>query len=127
MGRYAYFNTGFDYKFAFGIQESDDILHFGGKVDRESLVVEWTPEDKPFIMSQLESFGEGFVIPDFESFEKSSVGTLELYLQEYLRKAPTRLFEYAGDPVDDIACFTLGCVIYHQLLYKSDLSARYEY
>jgi hypothetical protein len=109
------------------VQESDDILHFGGEVDRERLVATWTPADKPFIMTQLESFGEGFVIPDFESYEKSSVGTLELYLQEYLRKSPSRLLEYAGVPLEDTACFTLGCVIYHQLLYKSDLSARYEY
>lgn len=30
MGRYAYFSTGFQYKFAIGVQPSSDILAFGG-------------------------------------------------------------------------------------------------
>jgi hypothetical protein len=126
MGRYAYFNTGFDYKFAFGIQESSDILYYGGKADQENYTVSWSPDDKEFILSQLRSFGEGFTIPDFDSIEKSPAGTLEIYMKEIYDKTPGRLLEYAGDPLEDIACFALGCIIYHQLLYKPDLSARYE-
>ena len=31
MGRYAFFNTEYEYKFAFGVQDSCDILLFGGE------------------------------------------------------------------------------------------------
>jgi hypothetical protein len=31
MGRLAYFSTGFEYKFAFALQESSDMREFGGQ------------------------------------------------------------------------------------------------
>ena len=139
MCRYAYFNTNFVYKFAFGIQPSYDMLCFGGQSRTSSLLpqlssfkedvektgtlergvseVYWEEKDREFILSQLSSFGEAFMIPDFEQYEKTVAGTFELFNDS------TRLLAEE----DDIACFTLGCLIYHQLLYRPDLNVRYEY
>lgn len=45
MGRYAFFSTGFEYKFWFGLQNSLDILNFGGTSRNsrgEDGAIEWT-------------------------------------------------------------------------------------
>ena len=99
MGRYAFFNTEYEYKFAFGVQDSSDILLFGG-IGEEGIHT-WTQEDKTYILQKLISI-------DFEKYEKNVHGTyaLEGDVSDYTQK--------------------LGCVIYHQLLYIDELTCEYE-
>ena len=64
MGRYANFNTGFGYKFVFGLQSSADIMTFGGRIleydechDDEFRSVymmhEWSQQDKEYIFDKF--------------------------------------------------------------------------
>jgi hypothetical protein len=125
MGRFATFNTGFEYKFAFGIQPSEDITTFGGEVndtddDEYNSYYSghiWREEDKENVLNCLNQFGEGFVLPHFERYEKSLEGTNEMLSSEP--------FSYDKDNVY-IHRFVLGCLIYHQLLYEPNLSVEYE-
>ena len=116
MGRYAFFNTDFEYKFSFGVQPSDDIELFGGVVSKDYSEMDnrmehtWTSKDKPFILEKLKKLED--INIDFEKYEKNLKGTQEL----------------RNDLYDiDIHCTTLlGCLIYHQLLYTADLICDYE-
>ena len=128
MGRYANFNTGFKYKFVFGVQPSDDITQFGGDLnDTDDAEYNsyysghvWKDEDKNKIMSILKDFGEGFVVPDFSRYETSVEGTYVMYynlLEEIIEH---------NSKVEEFFKFVLGCLIYHQLLYESYLSVQYE-
>ena len=99
MGRYAFFNTEYEYKFAFGVQDSSDILLFGG--EGEEGCHTWTQEDKTYILKNLMPI-------NFEKYEKNVHGTyaLEADISDHTQK--------------------LGCVIYHQLLYIDELTCEYE-
>ena len=102
MGRYAFFNTEFEYKFAFGVQESSDIQLFGGL--GEEGIHEWSDYDKKYISKLLEDLHI-----DFEAYEKTLDGT------------------YALENDLDIHCtLKLGCLIYHQLLYTDALMCTYD-
>jgi len=101
MGRYAFFNTEFEYKFAFAMQDSSDIKLFGG-VGEEGLRT-WTQDDKIYIYELLKK------ICDFEAYEKNLDGTYAL--QHDLTMDYT---------------IKLGCLIYHQLLYTDVLSCTYD-
>lgn len=121
MGRYAFFNTTFEYKFAFAIQPSSDMLMFGGsevqtKYD-EDFGHSWTKEDLPEIMETLKIISKFccIPIPKFESYEKSLEGT------KIMRN---ELDKQIKDPLD--YRFLLGCLIYHQLTYKEPLTVEYE-
>jgi hypothetical protein len=120
MGRYAFFNTGMEYKFWFAIQNSSDILAFGGEGngDYEDAKHEWTSDDLEYIHAKLVICAKenSLTLPDFTKFEKSLDGTYEIYELE---------FECVDEKI--AAYFTLGCVIYHQLLYTPTLKARYEW
>jgi hypothetical protein len=126
MGRYAFFNTKFEYKFRFGVQESSDMLSFGGEQTYESLNYgyfdhKWQEQDKYRILKELQSFC-GFLtetLPDFESYEKNKNGTYNLSRDLY------KLYDEIQEE-EFIARFILGCCIYHQLLYKTDLEVQYE-
>lgn len=113
MGRYAFFNTEFEYKFSFGIQPSDDIELFGGYITRDYNIDDncmehtWTSEDKSFIVCQINSYNI-----NFEIYEKNLKGTQQLY-------------HYLCDTISN-STIRLGCVIYHQLLYTPVLTCRYE-
>jgi hypothetical protein len=112
MGRYAFFNTEFEYKFGFGVQNSNDILEFGGEVIEYMNdgygSIQWTKDDKEFILNELKDYDvdESF----FDKYEKNLSGTYELY--------STRIDDYKK---------MLGCVIYHQLLYTDFLKCDFEW
>ena len=121
MGRYAFFNTGFEYKFTFAVQESHDILTFGGNynMDDDDPGIEWVAdEDLTGILEKLREIEEGHAI-DFEKFSKDLDGTHDL--MDHLR-------DLSKETVDGVvhARYRLGCLIYHQLLYTPELSADFE-
>jgi hypothetical protein len=128
MGRYAFFNTGFEYKFRFGVQPSEDIRTFGGRMCHEKYEGgdfhhEWEKRDKKYILEELEPLRESLCIEpiDFEQFEKTVEGTYELSNRLYsLLEKNTVYYE------DVVLRFRLGSLIYHQLLYTDKLSAHYE-
>jgi len=101
MGRYAVFNTEFEYKFAFGAQASGDIQLFGG-IGEEGFH-EWTQDDKKYILDNLS------VSVDFEKYEKTLDGTYALKNDLHI--------DYTQ---------MLGCLIYHQLLYTDELTCEYD-
>lgn len=124
MGRWAFFNTGFEYKFAFGSQSSDDIRIFGGinNNDYDDPQHGWTSSlDLDMVKQRLETVAEitSNTLPDWDTFEKNRKGTEDLreYLREYGDKKEHGKFSYT---------FFLGCLIYHQLLYTPKLCVRYE-
>ena len=122
MGRYAFFNTGFEYKFVFALQPSEDILKFGGT---PTFVYEgdhkhnWTIVDQKLIENKLRDLEDalGLQPMKFELYEKSSSGTGELRYN---------LWEMNVKNEGLFATYTLACILYHQLLYKLDLSCTYE-
>lgn len=127
MGRYAFFATGFEYKFRFGVQESEDIRRFGGVVSYETysdtgdLTHTWTLEDIPLIEEELKRTLEWLPIPplDITRYEKNLQGTYHLIRDLYDL--------YKGDHNEEIvARYILGTCIHHQLLYAEVLSAEYE-
>ena len=117
MGRYAFFNTDFEYKFGFGYQNSSDILLFGGKYDGDETVT-WSKEEQFSVLDKLEHFP--YDLPDFEKFEKNIHGTSELdwYIEENNKN--TQNYEL-------LSRFILGCLIYHQLSYEPNLTAHFEW
>jgi hypothetical protein len=122
MGRYAYFSTGFEYKFAFAIQDSEDIMLFGGvgnfMHEEKEPYHEWEKErDFEYIARQLKKLDIKEV--DFEQYTKNTDGTealwtelCELYKQDFDKKI--------------VAKFILGCLLYHQLMYTETLNVTYE-
>ena len=127
MGRYANFNTGVEYKFAFGIQPSEDMTTFGGMVNDtddeqyNSYYAGHLWEDKEEVFCYLVKFDKEFVLPNFEKYEKSMEGTYKMLSDE-----PFHFNEDKEENKENICRFILGCVIYHQLLYQSNLSVTYE-
>lgn len=126
MGRYAFFNTSVEYKFRFGIQDSEDIRKFGGVGSYEGYESEysshsWNQSDKETIEEELKRLLEwiGIDLVDFSTYEKNSKGTQQLYSDMYDL--------YHKDYNEEvIARYILGCLIYHQLLYTESLQADYE-
>ena len=124
MGRYAFFNTGFEYKFTFAVQPSEDILKFGGtptfsyEGDNKHT---WTIVDRPRILNTLKDLEESldFCPMNFDRYEKNLDGTnnLRYYLWE---------ITVPESDVELFATYRLGCLIYHQLLYKLELNCTYE-
>lgn len=115
MGRYAFFNTGVEYKFRFGIQSSYDMMEFEGKSykgeDDDSLIHKWKKTDQELIKETLNIFG---IDIDINKFSNDIHGTYELkcYLIDKMK-------------ITDYTCI-LGYIIYHQLQYTDDLSVNYE-
>lgn len=124
MGRYAFFNTGLEYKFAFGIQNSEDIQLFGGIHNDETDEPQhaWSAAlDAKTVLARIEQICSlsHYNLPIWDEVPATVTGTYELkerILNKYLNKASEKLFY----------TFLLGCLIYHQLLYKDNLLARYE-
>jgi len=125
MGRYAYFNTGFEYKFAFAVQSSDDILYFGGQQDTYinevgmGFITWKMNEDLSLILSELESMAKEVErpLPNFDGYDYTIGGTYNLkhFLSGVLD------FDYILS-----YRFLLGCLIYHQLLYIPTLTVSFE-
>lgn len=131
MGRYAFFSTGLEYKFAFASQESEDIRLFGGVVatGKYDLLYgkyrhEWNQKkDSETILQTLKSYtlDTELPFPDFTSFEASLEGTYKLKGWFYDHRH--KFYEWLSG---DANTFELGCLIYHQLSYTPNLSAGYE-
>lgn len=124
MGRYVFFDTGFDYKFRFGVQQSEDILIYGGKTfaDEEALFQRWTHNDNNSIMYILNNIEDEYDIDamDFDKYEQTLQGT------SLLRKDLRNMEDDFMDIEEDYCRYTLGCLIYHQLQYRNPLVAQFE-
>jgi hypothetical protein len=128
MGRYAFFNTDFEYKFRFGVQKSADMRSFGGRICHEKydggdLYHEWDKKDIPFILEELNGLRGWLGIEpiQFEKYEKTLEGTQQLSLDLYkLLEGDTKYSE------ETVVRFRLGSLIYHQLMYTDKLTVQYE-
>ena len=115
MGRYAFFNTGVEYKFKFAIQCSGDMLEFFGVSyygrDEDSLIHKWKKTDAILIKEMLDSIP---IVEDLDltKFENNIKGTYDLK-------------HYLEDKSNNYTCI-LGYLIYHQLQYIDELSVDYE-
>lgn len=127
MGRYAFFTTGFEYKFRFGVQDSSDILTFGGvgcgapNPDRDYYWVEWNQSDTTKIEESLKDLEQNLEMKplNLSTYALNLQGTYALCHDLYA------LYEIY-QPQETVAQYILGCLIYHQLLYAKELSAHYE-
>lgn len=122
MGRYAFFSTGFEYKFAFGIQNSEDILKFSGFQTTE-ITMKWVNTDADFILKRLHQIETVFGWPefDFSEFPKDVDGTGDIYsidLRPLLEKCTNSTYVYQ---------YLLGLCIYHQLQYTETLTCSFEW
>lgn len=125
MGRYAFFNTGLEYKFCFGLQTSRDILSFGGyyNMKHDDPQIEWDVEEElEGILEKLREIEAVTQWPklDFDKFSKNCDGTEELRSYLWEQEDAVR-----GIPKDKVR-YHLGCLIYHQLLYTPQLSAHFD-
>ena len=122
MGRYCFFNTGYEYKFTFAVQPSEDILKFGGTptfVYEGDHKHQWSIVDRKLILNKLRDIESALQISalNFDLYEKTIRGTSALRHE---------LFGLQTDNAELKATYTLGCILYHQLLYKLDLDCTYE-
>jgi hypothetical protein len=88
MGRYAFFSTGLEYKFAFATQDSGDILKFGG-FQTSDCEIKWISSDADFILKRLRQMEKVFGWPefDFAKISKDVDGTEELATEDGMRNA----------------------------------------
>ena len=123
MGRYAFFNTDYEYKFAFAIQDSEDIQRFGGQdvSTSDELAHSWTTEDIETIREELRDYEEHYDIklPKVEDFPNTLEGT------QKIRWAMDELNKNTGN-WNTYYSALLGLLILHQLQYEPNLHAHYE-
>lgn len=125
MGRYAFFSTDLEYKFAFGCQPSEDIQEFGGRElpdDRDDHARhEWSAADIEPIRESLQDFEEhyGIKIPPIDNYPKNLDGTHAIRRDMYdmNRTCNAGATYYTA---------LLGALILHQLLYEPNLTVSYE-
>jgi hypothetical protein len=122
MGRYAFFNTGLEYKFTFGVQPSRHILDFGGTFIGEGegyYIHTWSQNDSSALLDQLRGLEDLLGLPEveFEKFSKDLNGTYSIV---------NAIWEYLDLDSEEHCRYQLGCLIYHQLLYEANLRADFE-
>jgi hypothetical protein len=119
MGRYAFFNTGLEYKFTFALQKSSDILKFGGMPDSKEYSHRWSRNDQTMILGRVRDMEDVLGLPEmkFELYEKTLDGTHTLRHD---------LWDIVVADAELFSTYSLGCLIYHQLLYTEGLTCRYE-
>ena len=122
MGRYAFFNTGFEYKFTFAVQPSEDMLKFGGTpefVYEGNHKHSWCIVDRNLILGKLRDIEIALGLPtmNLDIYEKNLRGTSTLRYY---------LWNNVLSEKELYSTYTLGCLLYHQLLYKLDLNCTYE-
>ena len=121
MGRYAFFNTGVEYKFVFGRQSSGDMMQFGGTAyygrDESEAMHHWIKEkDLDDMKNKLKNYDGTDGIEELDilipKYENNIQGTYKL----------------KSDLLDKTNNFTyiLGCIIYHQLQYTDVLEVNFE-
>ena len=80
-------------------------------------IITWSVDDIPKILVKIHNLAENwyFELPNFSDYSRDEEGTSKLYhyLHDHSR---TREHE----------AIRLGCIIYHQLLYKCPLEAHWE-
>ena len=108
MGRYAFFNTGVEYKFVFAVQNSGDILEFGGWFNNSTNdpVVRWSAaESAAPILEKLRGIEKDMGISemDFTAFPATEEGT---YM---MRCSVEEAHECGGG--DLFILYRLGCII----------------
>lgn len=124
MGRWAFFNTGLEYKFVFALQQSLDILQFNGWFNNswdENPIVKWSAaEEEERILEKLRHMEAVLGLPerDFTKYSADLEGTEDLKSDLYE--------DWISDNKARVR-YVLGCLIYHQLLYKPVLEARFEF
>lgn len=119
MGRYAFFSTGLEYKFAFGVQSSHDITLFGGRLVWDMRHMEWSSEEKEYTLACIRHLETilGIEPTPFPEFKQTLNGTEALWNAiEKKVKSKSELYYRV----------LLGCLIYHQLLYTAELSCKFE-
>ena len=130
MGRYAWFDTGFEYKFGFGILQSImDIEEFGGEdttgypdisdCKQADYSRRWTQDDKEEIIFELKHLEEfyRFTPINFSKYTKDLKGTHSLY---------SELFSTYNKELDSYHYkYRLGVIILHQLVYTMVLNVEY--
>ena len=127
MGRYAFFTTGFEYKFRFGVQHSSDILCFGGfdcgdpDPSTGHYLIGWNQSDMKKMEESLKDLELNLDIKpiDSSSYPLNLQGTYALCHDLY------ELYSIY-QPEETVAQYILGRIIHHQLLYAKELSAHYE-
>lgn len=125
MGRYAFFNTGLEYKFAFAVQASEDMQEFGGRElpdDRsEHARHAWSPDDIEPIREALRDYEEHYdiKIPPVDNYPKNLDGAHKLRydMYEMNKNSSVGATYYVA---------LLGALILHQLLYEPNLTVSYE-
>jgi hypothetical protein len=123
MGRYAFFNTDLEYKFAFGVQSSEDIQEFGGTdisdYKNNGPRHKWTEEDREDILFELKHIEDFYEFEpfDFSKYEKNIDGTYELRRAFEKKYIHLEAYHYK---------YILGLIIYHQLEYMNPLTVNYE-
>jgi hypothetical protein len=126
MGRYAFFNTELEYKFAFGIQPSEDIQEFGGTdisdYKNDGPRHKWTEDDREDIKFELQHMEDFYQFEpfDFSKYKKDVDGTYNLrhdFEKIYKELEELEVFHYK---------YMLGLMIYHQLEYMCPLTVSYE-
>lgn len=114
MGRYCFFSTGVEYKFALAEQESSEILLFGGTPEYANgqFSHRWTAADKPEIEAALRELEFQFCLEpvDLCAYPLSPKGTRELL----------------GGIREVCPAYRLGTAILHQLGYRCPLTCHYE-
>jgi hypothetical protein len=128
MGRFAHFNSGVEFKFAFGLQDSQDMTQFKGQseiIDDSFARHRWNKNEQADIMIILEKIiPKGYKLPDFESYPKDIDGTTQLK-KEFLSQLDDK--EADREQMKIYYLTLLGCLIYHQLNYITQLEVVFEY
>ncbi len=134
MGRYAYFSTGIEYKFAFAVQDSDDILKYGGyrSLENQNCLV-WIAEyDLPKLEKRL-----NLLTLNISEYEKTEAGYQKfiIVVSDQLREKfgiKDSYFDLLNIPKKDKCqlveyySYILGYSIYFQLHMSPILSVEYE-
>lgn len=132
MGRYASFNTEFEYKFVFGVQSSNDIECFGGTVEDtteddngytyESKII-WSIDDQARCLSVIRAIESECELAtfDFTRYPNSIEGTYILYTDVYDIPFNNKKYD-----IEIYYKYILGLLIYQQLNYCCPLKASYE-
>ena len=123
MGRYLFFNTGCEYKFIFGVQETTDIEFFGGNwtLNEETGDIDriWSETDIPEVNQRLLEMEYAYLFhrPTLSAYEQTPDGT-DILKHDFWTQHKYHM-------IDELkARYLLGLVIYHQLSYQCPLIAR---